>query len=81
MSNLEWHFMDYPTDSEEQVLVKMTDGEIAICEYDTENGVWLDVGRDRATFEIGVACWARIFGIPETDKQMPLLPFPKARRN
>ena len=70
-----WHFIDYPTkqdeENEEQFLVKTTDGDLIVCEFD--NGKWLDVGRDRSWFTGGVACWAYLydFDIPETTKQMP----------
>lgn len=78
MSKLEWHFMDYPT-TEDAVLVKTVDGELLICERDIEHNRWLDVGRDRSWFTGGVACWAYVTGVPETDKPMPI-PVPNVRR-
>lgn len=67
-----WHFMDYPI-SEDQVLLKTTDGVLLVAEWDSDKRVWLDVGRDRDWFTGGVACWAYLcdFDIPETTKQMP----------
>lgn len=72
-----WHFIDYPTDqdseAQEQFLVKTTDGELLVAEWDSKEGAWLDVGRDRSWFTGGVSCWAYLydFDIPETTKQMP----------
>lgn len=68
ISRLDWHFTDYPTD-DEQVLVKTTESELLLAEWDAENRRWLDVGRDRSWFS-GVACWAYIIGVPETTKEM-----------
>lgn len=39
-----WHFVDYPT-SEDEVLLKTVDGELAICVWNQEHSRWLDVGR------------------------------------
>lgn len=67
-----WHFVDYPT-TEDEVLIKTVDGELAICVWDQDHDRWLDVGRDYSWFAGGVVCWAYLydFGIPETTKEMP----------
>ncbi len=73
MSNCKiWHFVDYPT-TEDEVLLKTVDGELAICVWNQEHSRWLDLGHDSEWFTAGVACWAYLcdFGIPETTKEMP----------
>lgn len=69
-NELVWHFTDYPT-SDDQVLVKTTDGDLMIAVWDVEKKVWYDVSRDWDWFGSGVACWAYVANIPETTKQMP----------
>lgn len=69
ISRLDWHFTDYPKDNE-QVLVKTTENELVIAEWDVDKRRWLDVGRDRSWFGGGVACWAYIIGVPDTTKEM-----------
>ena len=70
-SELVWHFVDYPKDEDELVIMKMTNGELILGSWDADRGVWLDAGRDWDWFGTGVACWAEIRGIPDTTKQMP----------
>lgn len=79
MSGLDWHFTDYPETYfengervSEMVLCKTIDNELMICEWDGKH--WLDVGRDRMWFDLGIACWAYV-KVPYTTKQMP---FPNA---
>jgi hypothetical protein len=72
MDSSKWHFTDYPR-SGEQVLAKMTDGDLAIIEWDADKCVWYDLGRDYEWFVSGVACWAYVENVPETTKQMPLM--------
>lgn len=70
MDSSKWHFTDYPK-SGEQVLAKMTNGDLAIIEWDSDMHVWYDLGRDYEWFISGVACWCYIENVPETNDQMP----------
>lgn len=66
-----WHFQGHPTE-EEPCLLKLTDGDFILAEWDDLHDRWLDIGRDRSWFTGGVVCWVYVYDldVPETLKEM-----------